>query len=533
MRLGDLVAGLDVRLGSAEAASLRICDVTEDSRTALPGSLFIARKGEKHDGRAHIAQAMGAGAVAALVEDDGSLFDAHGAAVALARDVTGVCAAVAERFYGNPSSRLLLMGVTGTNGKTTIAHLTHQILNGAGAPCGLIGTVSMDTGDGPTPSWMTTPSALETSRLLAMMVDAGLKAAAMEVSSHALQQKRADALEFDVGVFTNLTGDHQDYHGTMEAYAAAKARLFERLDESACAVVNLDDPAWERMVRECKARVIGCTLASGSREVSGGAKVVDVCRAAAPSTSIGGMIVSLAGPWGEFETRTSLVGRHNVMNMLQAAATAHAMGVSAAQIAAGLERATAPPGRLERVALRGGCDPGFAVFVDYAHTDDALVNVLTALRPMVPAGARLLVVFGCGGDRDATKRPRMGAAAARLADEVIITSDNPRTEDPEEITRQVAAGIPAEACSRVEIEVDRERAIGLAVARARPGDIVLIAGKGHEDYQILPDGRGGVIRRDFDDRIVARAALAQRFGVASDDEPRPRRARRPRRLERA
>jgi UDP-N-acetylmuramoyl-L-alanyl-D-glutamate--2,6-diaminopimelate ligase len=503
MNLGELIDGLLVRsAGGAPPSAIRICDITDDSRTVLPGSLFIARPGTKEDGRRFIPDALRAGASAVLT-NDASVDPGPGAVVLVADDVPQIAAMIAERFYGSPSSRLELIGITGTNGKTTTAHLVHQILNGAGVRCGLIGTVQIDDGREVAPATLTTPPATELSRTMAVMVENGCQAAVMESSSHALEQARVAALSYDVAVFTNLTGDHLDYHGTMENYAAAKARLFRMLPESGWAIVNGEDPWSERMVRGCAARVVRCFVDDGRTPKPG----ADQARASVRSMSMSGTEAEFVGPWGTFRARLRLVGRHNVMNALQAATAAFAAGVQPAALERQLALAMAPPGRLEPVTAPAH---PFSVMVDYAHSDDAIRQVLTTLRPLVRASGRLVIVFGCGGDRDKTKRPRMGAAAVELADAVHITSDNPRTERPGEIIDQILAGIPGEARAKVRVNADRRRAIEQAIGEARPGDVVLIAGKGHEDYQILPDGSGGTKTVHFDDREVAREALARR-----------------------
>jgi UDP-N-acetylmuramoyl-L-alanyl-D-glutamate--2,6-diaminopimelate ligase len=520
MNLADLIAGLPVRPagGQASPRPLRVCDITEDSRTVVPGSLFVARVGTKSDGRKFVSDAAASGAVAVLTDDPTPAL-AQGCRVPLfvADDLPRTLAAMAERFYGEPTGELELIGITGTNGKTTTAHLTHQILNGAGVRCGLIGTVMVDDGVAIGPATLTTPPATELSRTFGVMVEAGCKAAVMESSSHALEQARVSALKYDIAVFTNLTGDHLDYHGTMEAYGAAKARLFETLGPDGWAVVNAEDPWHAVMLERCRAKVIRCSVrdtgaacpTAGAEEPSHKERAYLAC-ATIRSMTMTGARIHFDGPWGQFETSVRLVGRHNVMNALQALCASWAAGVQRPALERVIRTAAAPPGRLEPVT--GAHDP-YAVLVDYAHTDDAMRKVISALTPLVhgsePRG-RLILVFGCGGDRDRTKRPRMGAAGSGMADVVIVTSDNPRTERPSDIIDQILSGISAENRGKVQVEVDRKRAIRKAVEMARPGDLVLIAGKGHETEQIMPDGRGGTVRHHFDDREVARAALAER-----------------------
>ncbi len=501
--------------GAGDPGAVRICDLTDDSRTVLPGSMFIARAGTKTDGRAFIRDALRAGASAILTDDTGTPVDLpgeHRVPVVYAGSAALASAFFAERFYGAPSSSLDLIGITGTNGKTTTAHLVHQLLNESGVRCGLIGTVQIDDGREVAAATLTTPPATELSRTLATMVESGCRAAVMEVSSHALDQGRVAALRYDVAVFTNLTGDHLDYHGTMEAYASAKARLFAMLPPQGWAIVNEEDPWCGRMLRDCRARVIRCRIADegappAERAPMNGAGGEAV--AAIRSATLSGTVVELCGPWGRCEVVLPLVGRHNVMNALQAVCAAWCVGVAPRTLIERIGRAGAPPGRLEPVTTPG--DP-FAVLVDYAHTDDALEKVLTTLRRVLGGSGRLLVVFGCGGDRDRSKRPRMGSVGSRLADRVLVTSDNPRTEQPGAIIDEILAGVPAERRDRVSVDVDRARAIARAIGEARAGDVVLIAGKGHETYQILPDGRGGTVTRHFDDRDEARSALGSTRG---------------------
>ncbi len=499
MKLSTLLSGLpapcDARFGCEGDPD--IWSLAEDSRRVRPGALFFARAGTKNDGRAFILEAVERGAVAVLAPAGSERPEAFADSIAWceATDPAQSAATIAERFHGNPTQALTLVGVTGTNGKTTIAYLIQQILAFASVRCGLVGTVEIDDGLVRKPSELTTPPALELSELFARMLENGCRAAAMEVSSHSLDQSRVAGLTFRTAIFTNLTGDHLDYHQSMERYAAAKARLFGMLTPDGTAIVNMDDPWHGTMVTAARlrgAKVLRTSLVDPTAE----------CLATVHRMGLESMDVSMRGPWGLLELKLPLVGRHNAMNALQAAAAGWSRGIDGERLARALANCHAPPGRLQPVAVAGA---GFNVLVDYAHSDDALANVLRALRPNVPAGGRLRVVFGCGGDRDATKRPRMAKVACEGADEVIVTSDNPRTEDPEAIIAAVMTGVPAEARNKVTVEADRALAIALAVSSARDGDIILIAGKGHEDYQII-----GTEKKSFDDRREAEAAIRLR-----------------------
>jgi UDP-N-acetylmuramoyl-L-alanyl-D-glutamate--2,6-diaminopimelate ligase len=498
--------GVDLRLRVIDAIDdwkmIRVCDLTEDSRTVLPGSLFVARGGVKSDGRAFAAAAVRAGAEVILCEEGSRLelsVDAQAArrkvVVVEASDVALASAMMAEVFYGRPSSKVKLFGVTGTNGKTTTTWLAWRLLNLAGVRAGLVGTVMIDDGIELAAAEMTTPPAIEMSRTLSVMVEAGCKAAFMEVSSHSLVQHRVGGLRFAGAAFTNLTQDHLDYHKTMENYAAAKAVLFERLGPGEPAFVNVDSGWHERMTRDCKGLVVRCSQQDGGGDAT--VRIVEMHR--------GGMRLVLRGAWGEIDALVPLIGAFNAMNVLQAVCAAHACGLTREQIAEGCMRLDAPPGRLERVATTPS-EP--LVLVDYAHTDDGLRNALSTVRAVLGGKGRVIVVFGCGGDRDQTKRPKMGKVAAELGDVVVVTSDNPRTERPGDIIDMVLAGIGGGDRSKVSVQADRRRAIEFAIEHATRDDIVVIAGKGHETEQILPDGQGGVVRHHFDDREVAREAIA-------------------------
>lgn len=503
MELAELISGLGLRV-VGDPAGVRVCDVTEDSRTAVPGSLFVARPGLKADGRRYAEAACECGAVAVLSDtDDLDLPRGVRPVVLVAGDVPAAAAVIAERFYGEPSKRLAIVGVTGTNGKTSVATMTRALLQSARLRCGLIGTVEIDDGREVAPAAMTTPPAVELSRTLATMVDSGCVAATMEVSSHALDQRRADALRFAVGVFTNLTGDHLDYHKTMEAYFGAKRRLFDLLSPDGVRVLNADDEA---------ARTLG---GPNTRWCSGEGRPEATWRVRREGADLSGVLLAIESPLGPIRGRAPVVGGHNAMNVLQACASAdvvlerRGLGPEArrAALERGLASVHAPRGRLERVS---GAEDRVTVFVDFAHTDDALARTLSSVREVLPAGSTLTAVFGCGGDKDRTKRPRMGRVASELAHRVVVTSDNPRSERPSAIVDEVLAGIPQERRGVVGVQVDRARAVHHAVTTAGDGEVIVIAGKGHETEQISCDAAGNLVSRHFDDAEEARKALRER-----------------------
>jgi len=486
MKLEALTDGLAVQVAQGKT-STDITFIVDDSRQAKAGTLFVARRGTKTDGRRFVESAVRQGAAAVLASES---IDVPGhVAMLVATDPQRVAIAMADRLHGDPARALTLLGVTGTNGKSTTVWLIQQMLEAAGHTCGLVSTTVIDDGASRRDAVNTTPGALEFRATLGAMVTAGCTHAAIEVSSHGIDQGRVDGLPFAAAVFTNLSGDHLDYHKSMEAYGDVKARLFERLGADATAVTNIDDAMGERMVRDCSAKVLRCSMRDASADCF--ARIVD--------RSIDATQVCLRGPWGEIVCGSPMIGAHNVMNMLEAAAACSAVGVGARAIQRAIEHAQSPPGRLETVTA---ADVPFTVLVDYSHTDGALETVLSELRALVPADSRLRTLFGCGGDRDSTKRPRMAHAALRFSDEVIITSDNPRNERPGAIIDQILAGVSAAERSRVTVEEDRARAIELAVVNCRPGDVLVIAGKGHETYQIVGD-----VTRPFDDREVARDAI--------------------------
>jgi UDP-N-acetylmuramoyl-L-alanyl-D-glutamate--2,6-diaminopimelate ligase len=475
-------AELFARLAAQGAMIERLCS---DSRRCAPGAAFLAYPGEKADGRAHIADALARGAAAVLWEEDGfSWRDEWRVPNAPVRELKRRAGHLAHDFYGRPSQALWVCGVTGTNGKTSCSQWIAAALGQRGVRAGVIGTLGSGFPGALAPLDNTTPDALQAHELLQAMRRQGAAAAAMEVSSHGLVQGRVNAIAFDCALFTNLSHDHLDYHGSMEAYAAAKALLFDMPGLQA-AVLNLDDVAGVRLAQRLagrNVRTIGYSLAP----LSSSATAEHIS-----ATAIDGGEVQIASSWGAATARLEPLGRFNVANALGVLGCLVAYGVPFGEAASLLATLPPVPGRMQRV----GDAP--LVVVDYAHTPDALEKVLHALRPVAQArGGRLVAVFGAGGDRDPTKRPLMGAIAMRFADRVLVTSDNPRGEDPLEIIRQIGAGAG---------EPDRRRAIEQAVAQASPQDVILIAGKGHEAHQEI-----GGRREPFSDQAVAREALARR-----------------------
>jgi UDP-N-acetylmuramoyl-L-alanyl-D-glutamate--2,6-diaminopimelate ligase len=454
--------------------TVEVGELAYDSRKVGPGTLFFCVPGEKVDGHVFAAAAVEAGAAALVVERELSELDV---AQVVVSDARAAMAPIAARFYGGPTSELKVVGITGTNGKTTTAFLLREILEGAGIQGGLLGTVKQVVGGVGEEVERTTPEAIDLQGTFRRMLDGGDEACAMEVSSHALVLHRCDAIQFDVALFTNLTQDHLDFHADMEDYFRSKRLLFEM--EPKTAIVNVDDPYGQRLAGE-----FDCVTFSA-------------CGAEADLVASD---VALSAGGSEFTVRdvriaTRLPGDFNVANALGAFAAATALGVEDETAAKGLADVPPPPGRFEPI------DEGqpFSVLVDYAHTPDSLENVLRAARRL--GEGRVISVFGAGGDRDRGKRPLMGRAGAELSDLAIVTSDNPRSEDPEAIVSEVAAG--AVDRGGVELEVDRRAAIALALEKARPGDTVVIAGKGHEQGQEFEAGR----KIPFDDRDVAREEL--------------------------
>ena len=485
-----------------------IAHLTTDSREVGEDTCFIAVRGADDDGHRYVSSAIRAGAAAFIVEDANDL--PEGVAVAMVANTRSMVGPLAAHFFGHPSRRLKLVGITGTNGKTSITYLSEAMFAGAGIRTGVIGTINYRFGDEVFPAATTTPGPIELNNILVKMIEAGVEVVLMEVSSHALDQYRVDGVDFDAACFTNLSRDHLDYHRTMEIYGRAKARLFAPLlQESAkpgrTAIVNIDDPASGRIVRDFSGRLISCSISGSSK--------ADI-RAENISVDLAGTQVELMVFNKKYSFAMPLIGAYNLSNAMIALAVGIALDLDPAEAMEGISSCKNIPGRLELVQ-----DPrGVAhVFVDYGHTPSGLENTLSVLAEL--KGKRLIVVFGCGGDRDRGKRPLMGKAAGSIADLVVVTSDNPRNENPESILKDIEPGV-LESGKRLFDDtadggaidsgyfmiVDRAKAIEKAISAAGPGDVVLIAGKGHENYVIH-----GAKKSHFDDREEA----ARVFGELS------------------
>ncbi|MCC6524653.1 MAG: UDP-N-acetylmuramoyl-L-alanyl-D-glutamate--2,6-diaminopimelate ligase [Polyangiaceae bacterium] len=520
-------AGLGATLGSLLGAlpgasvtpgadlALPLVGVRQDSRAVAPGELFVVLRGRSSDGAAFVPAAVRAGAVALLVER-GRALDARGLPCVEVDDARLAMAQAAAHVYGDPTRALDVVGITGTNGKTTVAHLVAACLGAAGRRPGLIGTLGWRFEEHGAPGSHTSPEADELHRLAARMRALGATHLVMEVSSIALVAERVAGVGFAVAAFTNLTQDHLDYHGSMAAYAAAKDRLFLDFGPRA-AVVNIDDPHGAELAARLAALGRPALTVSLGGAVASSAATVLAERVVATAR---GIELGLRTPAGPLMLGSALVGRHNAENLVVAFGCALALGVPAEVAARALGAVDPVPGRLERCDEPGRDD--VVAVVDYAHTPDALERVLASLRPLCVG--RLICVFGCGGDRDAGKREPMGEAVARGADIGIVTNDNPRSEAPERIAAAVEAGLVrggarADASFAAEpgggarylVELDRARAIALAVERARPGDVVLVAGKGHEPYQVI-----GATVASFDDRVELRRALSLRRSASGE-----------------
>ena len=482
MNFEKLIAGLDVT-GPTGPSGIEILGLTSDSRQVRPGWAFVALRGEKVDGASFIPKVLEQGAVAVLSESQ-AVVPAH---IAFAQLQHGrrTMAAVAKCFFGDPDERLTLIGVTGTNGKTTTTILIRQLLRGAGLGCGLIGTVMNAAGDLEAEAVRTTPESTDFYHWLRRSVDAGDRAAAVEVSSHALVLDRVAGARFKVGVFTNLTQDHLDFHGDMESYLKAKWRLFEQSEKR---LVNVDDPYGRRELEHFDAASFAIDRPACYR---------------ASNLELGpmGTRFTLHSAKGSWPIESPLLGRFNAYNLLAALAAIGEAGFDLAAILPTIPRITGAPGRIERI----DCGQPFGVMVDYAHTPDALEKLLSEGRRMLPTGGRLHVLFGCGGERDRTKRPLMAAAVASGADVIWHTSDNPRAEDPQVILDDAMAGIPEAIrrdLGRYHRNANRTEAVRQALSDCRPGDLLLLAGKGHEPYQEING-----VKHPYSDRSAVEAVL--------------------------
>ncbi|HEY3320556.1 MAG TPA: UDP-N-acetylmuramoyl-L-alanyl-D-glutamate--2,6-diaminopimelate ligase [Planctomycetota bacterium] len=486
MKLETLAAAASAQVLQAPAAPVEITGICCDSRIVKPGNLFAALLGAKQDGEHFARQAAERGAAAILTENP-KLLTALPQLVC--PDARLGLALMAREFFGRPDEKLKLGAVTGTNGKSTTAYLVRHLMQQGGRRCGMLGTIEYDLGSEKIEAPLTTPESLHLQSYLRKMADAGCDSAFMEASSHALCQNRLAGLDFSVAVFTNLTQDHLDYHRTMKSYREAKANLFRNLSRNATAILNRDDEASDYYASRTPAKVLGYSLnAAKGAQLCGRIRRMD----------IHGTQFQMDTPWGNRFVTWGLVGAHNVQNCLGAVAAVVEMGVPFDSVIQALKTFAGVPGRLEPVGDTPELRAPFRVLVDYAHTDDALRSVMRALKELRPS--RLITVFGCGGDRDRTKRPKMAKAVEEMADLGIITSDNPRTEQPEAIISEIWQGIKQQ--QKFIVEADRAKAIDMAIREAREGDVVLIAGKGHENYQIF-----GTEKRHFSDTEQAAQAI--------------------------
>jgi UDP-N-acetylmuramoyl-L-alanyl-D-glutamate--2,6-diaminopimelate ligase len=494
VKLADLAKAINAiaATGNLDADA---CDVTHDSRACKSASVFVAIRGEKFDAHQFIPQAIEQGAVA-IISEQSAEETAEATAWIQVGDIRAALATAAAAVYGHPSTKLKVVGVTGTNGKTTTAHLVDSIIRAAEKTSAMFGTISHRIGESVETAKHTTPEASDIQRMLAQAVEAGCQSAVMEVSSHAVELHRADHLQLAAAVFTNLTRDHLDYHKTMESYFASKEKIFTGALGCApkAAAINLDNKYGRRLVEVAKGKII----------TYGFHEKADV-RTEEFRLRAGGLAFTATTPAGKVDINSSLVGRFHACNILASIATGLALGFALEVCALGIANCKTVAGRFEQVKLNGAPSMNFAVIVDYAHTDDALKNVLQTARGVASNEHRVITVFGCGGDRDKTKRPIMGEVAASLSDVVIVTSDNPRSEDPLMIIEEIEAGLKKSSRPYAKFP-DRREAIFQAINEAREGDVVVIAGKGHEDYQILKDQT-----IHFDDREVARQAMLKRL----------------------
>lgn len=484
-KLTDLLRCVDFETKD-EIRDIRVNRIITDSRLVEERDLFVAIRGARGDGHDFVKEASRRGAAAIMVEDD---VEISGAARLKVDETRRALSAVAKIYYGEPSKNIKVIGVTGTNGKTTVTYLLEGILKAAGFKVGVIGTVRYKVGCEVSLAQNTTPSPIILQSLLARMVEKGLDYCVMEVSSHSLDQKRVEGIDFHAAIFTNATNEHLDYHKDFKSYLDSKKKLFSGLSRSGIAVINKDDASFADVKDACRARSIkSFGIAPDSDFIATGIKL-----------GIEGSDFTMNFDSGSIHLKTKLIGRHNISNILAASSCAALDGIIPASIKIGIENAGVVPGRLQALDVSG-----VKIFVDYAHTDDALEKVLACMNELKTG--RIITVFGCGGDRDRTKRPRMGDIATRLSDYVVITSDNPRDEDPDAIFDDITKGISKDAYN-YDIIPDRRDAIAKAISYAKNGDTVLIAGKGHEKYQIVKEKK-----LPFDDVEIATELAREKSG---------------------
>ncbi|MFC1624148.1 UDP-N-acetylmuramoyl-L-alanyl-D-glutamate--2,6-diaminopimelate ligase [Candidatus Omnitrophota bacterium] len=492
MKLKEILEGLDGIRRIEGKTSIEIKGLACDSKAVKEDHLFIAIKGSRFDGADFIDEAVNRGASAVILESkrDNAFLFRKGPTYIYVDDAKSALSRVSMGFYGDVSSRMHLVGVTGTNGKTTTTYLLESLFKRTFKASGIIGTINYRFGDRIIPAYNTTPGVLAIYSFLSSMEKGGIKSCIIEVSSHSLEQRRVDTLNFDIAVFTNLTNEHLDYHGSIENYLASKTRLFTKIKKGGYAVLNGDDPCSQKIIEKAKLKDTANIITYGienTQDVSGEDIIF----------SDKGLRFKLCLNRDSIEITSRLIGRHNIYNILASASCGVAMGMSLEDIRRGIEEVSTLPGRLERI----DCGQDFSVFVDYAHTENGLENALSALKGLKPK--RLLTVFGCGGDRDKSKRPHMGRISSELSDKIFITSDNPRSEEPMDIIKQIIKGIRNKK-DNYAIEVDRFKAILEALKEAKEGDIVLVAGKGHEAYQVFKN-----TTLPFDDREVVRKILTK------------------------
>lgn len=502
MKLRDLLKSIDYKSPDSDIDDIEIEGIACDSRVIKKGYLFIAIPGTKLDGHKFVSEAIERGAVAVVVEKDVALADGllrqgyEGLSTEALAKVDGIpkiyvgdareaLAKIADEFYCRPSKKIKCIGITGTNGKTTISYLIDSVLSASGHKAGIVGTINYRIGQRVIPATNTTPGPIELHNFMNEMVQNSIDYAVLEVSSHSLDQRRVEGIKFLVAIFTNLTGEHLDYHRTLDEYFNAKAKLFEGLDRDSHAVINLDDEWGIKLLKRSKGKITAYGIKSDAQ-----------FRASKIDLSLSGAKFAVDTPRGRLDVNTRLIGLHNVYNITASIAASFCLEFPLDSIKRGVENLISVPGRLEPI----DCGQPFKVFVDYAHTDDALYNVLSTLKPLI--SKKIIIVFGCGGERDRTKRPRMGRVASRLADFVIVTSDNPRGEEPQTIAQEIVAGIETKDYL---VMLNREEAIEEALSKAKEGDCVLIAGKGHETYQVLKNTTIAL-----DDREITRKILCSK-----------------------